>query len=174
MFPAFVQALSRASCRRCFSSRAIVSNSFRPAYAIPSYPRSTSYTGLAIPNEERDPAASWNNEVGNHIVGNPKDPEQIWRENSRDLLPRLRTHPPADPYQGRSVLVRNSNFAEAARELDKILARNKVRATLRATDRHEKKGPKRRRIKSEQWRKHFAHQVRKNVQLVHKMRRRGV
>ncbi|KAJ7063280.1 hypothetical protein C8F01DRAFT_958102, partial [Mycena amicta] len=74
---------------------------------------------------------------------------------------------------GRSVRVKNGNFAEAVRDLDKILARNQVRATLYATSRHEKKGVKRRRLQSEQWRKHFAAEVRKNVQMVHSIRRRG-
>ncbi|KAJ7219248.1 hypothetical protein GGX14DRAFT_356167, partial [Mycena pura] len=75
---------------------------------------------------------------------------------------------------GRSVKVKGGNFSEAVKELDKILARNRVRTTLFATARHEKKGVKRRRLQSDQWRKHFANQVRKNVQLVHKIRRRGV
>ncbi|KAJ7343509.1 hypothetical protein DFH08DRAFT_702802, partial [Mycena albidolilacea] len=77
-------------------------------------------------------------------------------------------------FSGRHVKVWQGKFAEAVRDFEKILARNRVRFTYRAAERHEKKGPKRRRIRSEQWRKHFANQVRKNVQLVHKIRRRGV
>ncbi|KAJ7172501.1 hypothetical protein C8R46DRAFT_894603 [Mycena filopes] len=75
---------------------------------------------------------------------------------------------------GRSVQVKPGRFSEAVREFEKILRTNAVRHTWVSTQRHEKKGPKRRRIRSEQWRKHFSHQVRKNVQLVHKIRRRGV
>ncbi|KAJ7709931.1 hypothetical protein B0H17DRAFT_245040 [Mycena rosella] len=177
MLPAFAQLLSRASCRRCFSSRAVVSNDFaaRPApYSVRPVSRPSAYTGVSIPIPERDPDSSWNNPVGNAIVGDKKSPADIWRDQSRINVLRLRAHPPADTYQGRSVQVLDGEFAEASRELEKILARNRVRGTIRAGARHEKKGPKRRRIKSEQWRKHFAHQVRKNVQLVHKIRRRGV
>ncbi|KAF7338317.1 Glycerol-3-phosphate o-acyltransferase [Mycena venus] len=79
----------------------------------------------------------------------------------------------ADAYAGRSVKVRPGRFTEAVRDFERILVRNQVKFTYKATERHEKKGPKRRRIRSEQWRKHFANQVRKNVQLVHKIRRRG-
>lgn len=62
---------------------------------------------------------------------------------------------------GRSVkVIPGQGFASALGQLDKILNQNRVRYTLFKTDRHEKKGEKRRRIKSEQWRKHFANQVR--------------
>ncbi|KAJ7097951.1 hypothetical protein B0H15DRAFT_772705 [Mycena belliarum] len=157
-------ALSRASCRRSFSSPSIVSNAF------PSV-----YSAITIPNQ-REPNGTngtWNNKVGDHITGKLKSAEELWRDASRKNVPRLMARPPPDAYFGRSVKVSRGNFAEAAKTIDKILSLNRVRATIKATDRHEKKGPKRRRIKSEQWRKHFAHQVRKNVQLVHKIRRRG-
>ncbi|KAJ7452450.1 hypothetical protein B0H11DRAFT_292510 [Mycena galericulata] len=169
MIPGLTQLLPRVF-RRCIASPAVVLNALPTASsAKPSYPRPTTpYGGLTI-------SGTWNNEVGNAIA--PKDertPGEKWRDSSLHTVPNLQRRQPADAYQGRCVRVKAGNFAEAARDLDRILARNRVRTTVRSTERHEKKGVKRRRIKSEQWRKHFAHQVRKNVQLVHKIRRRGV
>lgn len=53
----------------------------------------------------------------------------------------------------------DGNIAEAYRKLDIRMARNKVRYELRLTERHEKKGAKRRRLSSERWRKQFANEV---------------
>ncbi|KAJ3786624.1 hypothetical protein GGU10DRAFT_310658 [Lentinula aff. detonsa] len=78
-----------------------------------------------------------------------------------------------DPYIGRSARVVDGDLADAFKRVDMILARNKVRKQLKLAERHEKKGPKRRRLESERWRRLFAHEVRKNVQLVTKIRRRG-
>lgn len=67
---------------------------------------------------------------------------------------------------------------------------NNVVKELRMAERHEKKGDKRRRLRSERWRRRFAHevslvlllvrlcyerclQVRKKVQLVNEIRARG-
>lgn len=177
MIPALTRILPRASCR-CFASRAAVLNVRPPVKA--SYPRpATPYTSLPIVAEqpERDPARSWDNTMGQAIgMGDNRTPAEKWRDNSLNTVPQLQRHQPADPYHGwsasialnaslnlfsgRSVKVKGGNFGEALRELDKILAHNRVKATLRLTERHEKKGVKRRRIKSQQWRKHFANQVR--------------
>lgn len=54
----------------------------------------------------------------------------------------------------------NGNVADAYRRLDSILARNRVKYELRLAERHEKKGAKRRRLKSERWRIRFADEVR--------------
>ncbi|KAF8478700.1 hypothetical protein DFH94DRAFT_633120 [Russula ochroleuca] len=74
---------------------------------------------------------------------------------------------------GRSVEVKNGNVAEALGRLQYTLQRNRVQLELRLTARHEKKGYKRRRLSSERWRRRFAHEVRKKVQLVNKIRARG-
>ncbi|KAF9069658.1 hypothetical protein BDP27DRAFT_1222037, partial [Rhodocollybia butyracea] len=74
---------------------------------------------------------------------------------------------------GRSVRVTDGNLADSFAKLNNILSRNKVRQQLYLNNRHEKKGPKRRRLQSERWRRLFAHEVRKNVQLVTKIRKRG-
>ncbi|KAJ7155990.1 hypothetical protein C8R43DRAFT_998664 [Mycena crocata] len=161
---------------RCFSTRAaLLQGAFPPAYSVQQkpFPRPTNpYKTLPITPQtwKSHPAGSV---VSDIATGPKKSPSEIWRENSRINVPLLQRNQPADPYQGRTVKVKGS-FAEASRELDRILSRNRVRFTVRSTERHEKRGVKRRRIKSEQWRKHFADQVRKNVQLVHQIRRRGV
>lgn len=61
---------------------------------------------------------------------------------------------------GRSVTVAKGRVADAIRQLDSILNKNKVRQTLRLAQRHEKRGEKRRRLESERWRKQFANEVR--------------
>ncbi|KJA13963.1 hypothetical protein HYPSUDRAFT_150940 [Hypholoma sublateritium FD-334 SS-4] len=99
-------------------------------------------------------------------------PDQKWESRSRRALEDALTDPPDDAYAGRSV--RNTgNLAATFRTLQDILTRNKVQQTLRMTQRHEKKGVKRRRLQSERWRKQFANEVRKKVQLVIKIRNRG-
>ncbi|KAF8894592.1 hypothetical protein BD779DRAFT_1467185 [Infundibulicybe gibba] len=99
--------------------------------------------------------------------------EERWKARSRDALSQLARRPPANAYSGRSVKVTNGNVAEAYKQLENILSRNKVKAQLRLAARHEKKGVKRRRLSSERWRKNFAHEVRQKVQLVSKIRDRG-
>ncbi|KAJ3883436.1 hypothetical protein F5051DRAFT_391466 [Lentinula edodes] len=111
-----------------------------------------------------------------HVVSSRvlSTPAEIWAQNSH--VTRMSIAEAGlvnDPYSGRSAHVVDGNLADAFRRLDMILARNKVRKQLKLAERHEKKGPKRRRLESERWRRLFAHEVRKNVQLVTKIRRRG-
>ncbi|KAJ7905468.1 hypothetical protein B0H14DRAFT_2660394, partial [Mycena olivaceomarginata] len=171
--------------RRCFASRAVLFNaSSSTPSAKPVYPRPTvgkgAYSGISIEDPQSAPqqpaqGTTWSDHpVGGMATQPPTDPTEKWRAHSRAIVPTLQKLQIADAYSGRHVKVWQGKFAEAVRDFEKILARNRVRFTYRAAERHEKKGPKRRRIRSEQWRKHFANQVRKNVQLVHKIRRRGV
>ncbi|KAI0306597.1 hypothetical protein B0F90DRAFT_1623388 [Multifurca ochricompacta] len=74
---------------------------------------------------------------------------------------------------GRSFEVKGGNVADILNKLQYTLQRNRVVPELRLAARHEKKGYKRRRLSSERWRKRFAHEVRKKVQLVNKIRARG-
>ncbi|KAJ7046757.1 hypothetical protein C8F04DRAFT_1061638 [Mycena alexandri] len=180
MFPALTRLLARAPCR-CFSSRSAILNTLPPSYH-PRPPLRSFKIDIKpdIPNipQERDPNNSWNNSVGD-VATQPLPGEEIsaedrWRVHSARTIPVLQRVRIPDAYTGRSVRVNSGKFAEAVREFERVLRTNTVRHTWVSTARHEKKGPKRRRIRSEQWRKHFAHQVRKNVQLVHKIRRRGV
>ncbi|KAK7467103.1 hypothetical protein VKT23_004163 [Stygiomarasmius scandens] len=98
--------------------------------------------------------------------------EKTWQlrsQNAQESLAKARIN----PYSGRTVSVTDGNVSLALKRLDSILNRNRVRKQLRLTERHEKKGVKRRRLESERWRRLFAHEVRKNVQLVTKIRNRG-
>ncbi|KAJ7285859.1 hypothetical protein C8J57DRAFT_650695 [Mycena rebaudengoi] len=153
---------------RSFASCAALRYDPRPSFLPPTI--TPAFHGFDIPDQRHD---TWNNQVGDHVAPSPPAPEEKWREMSAKIVPHLRTNPPADAYAGRSVKVAGKGFATAYLMLNRCLSRNEVRRTLRMTARHEKKGVKRRRITSEQWRKHFANEVRKNVQMVHKIRRRG-
>ncbi|KAJ2916018.1 hypothetical protein MD484_g4382, partial [Candolleomyces efflorescens] len=99
--------------------------------------------------------------------------EELWRIQSNDALEEAKRSPPAHAYSGRSVSVYPGKVAEAIRSLDTILGRNRFRYHLRLQERHEKRGEKLRRLRSERWRKQFAAEVRKKVQLVTKIRNRG-
>lgn len=60
---------------------------------------------------------------------------------------------------GRSVPVRNGDISRAMASLSLRLRANKVVKTWKYQMRHEKKGVKRRRLKSERWRRRFADEV---------------
>ena len=102
--------------------------------------------------------------------------EEIWESNSQLARDALARHPLANAYtgmlhyvtcvrseailvSGRSVKVFNGNIAEAFKRLEQCLSRNRVRSELKLTERHEKKGAKRRRLESERWRIRFANEV---------------
>ncbi|KAI9064337.1 hypothetical protein FKP32DRAFT_1569889 [Trametes sanguinea] len=100
-----------------------------------------------------------------------KSPEEIWRlreQNEVINLPR-----PNNPYSGRSVPVIDGQVSVALNKLKGILTINAVRQTNIRDERHEKKGEKRNRLRSLRWRRRFAHEVRKKVQLVNEIRARG-
>ncbi|KAI0302008.1 hypothetical protein BC826DRAFT_986609 [Russula brevipes] len=115
----------------------------------------------------RSQPANWSylNDIYSKAVDvKPKEtllsPEERWAVQSRTRLANLT--PPKGPYAGRSVEVKNGNVADALNKLQ-----------TQANCRHEKKGYKRRRLSSQRWRRRFAHEVRKKVQLVNKIRARG-
>ncbi|KAJ4487983.1 hypothetical protein J3R30DRAFT_874905 [Lentinula aciculospora] len=132
-----------------------------------------SFTASAISKVDTQPEAdgSWNGidsvtrdlsqKLGRISNSLTKSPAEIWAEESQNTRRIL-----ADvglvnnnPYIGRSVKIVDGDLADAFRKLDMILARNKVRKQLKLAERHEKKGPKRRRLESERWRRLFAHEV---------------
>ncbi|KAF8798003.1 hypothetical protein BYT27DRAFT_7123647 [Phlegmacium glaucopus] len=98
--------------------------------------------------------------------------EVVWGDRSKRAMEEMTRSPPANAYSGRTVN-NPRDLGDTFRHLDGILARNRVRQQLRLTERHEKKGAKRRRLSSERWRKQFANEVRKKVELVVKIRKRG-
>ncbi|OAX44626.1 hypothetical protein K503DRAFT_678346 [Rhizopogon vinicolor AM-OR11-026] len=98
----------------------------------------------------------------------PKTPDEIWADRSQSNT----FHAPADPFTGLRVFV-TGDLGEAFRRLQTRLRRNRVPQEVSRQKRHEKKGVKRRRLSSERWRRVFANEVRKKVQLVSTIRRRG-
>ncbi|KAM5538981.1 hypothetical protein V8D89_007204 [Ganoderma adspersum] len=98
-------------------------------------------------------------------------PEEFWKTQERSSVQHLR--PPHNAYSGRSVPVFKGDIATALRQLKTILTSNNVRSQNVRDERHEKKGEKRNRLKSLRWRRRFAHEVRKRVQLVNEIRARG-
>ncbi|KZT32659.1 hypothetical protein SISSUDRAFT_972305, partial [Sistotremastrum suecicum HHB10207 ss-3] len=80
---------------------------------------------------------------------------------------------PDNAYSGRSIQIKDGELSSAWMYLQRILRDNNVRAEATAQQRHEKEGPKRRRLRSERWRRRFAEEVRKKVRLVEAIRRRG-
>lgn len=99
------------------------------------------------------------------------DVEEQWRKRSDRIA--LRLPQVKDAYYGRSVPVVKGDVEAAYKKLNRVLAQNQVVRELRANERHEKVGYKRRRLRSERWRRRFAHEVRKKVQLVQAIRARG-
>ncbi|KAH9901290.1 hypothetical protein C8Q73DRAFT_786671 [Cubamyces lactineus] len=100
-----------------------------------------------------------------------KTPEEVWRIREKTEVPNLPR--PNDAYSGRSVPVINKDVSMALTKLRGILTVNAVRQTSVRDERHEKKGEKRNRLRSLRWRRRFAHEVRKKVQLVNEIRARG-
>ncbi|KAF5357932.1 hypothetical protein D9756_001593 [Leucocoprinus leucothites] len=138
----------------------------RPANALRTSFRSFSHTP-----PYRMPSPSQMPDVANTAspIGQP---EKSWTGDTDIALRAITSQPLPNPYSGRTVAVTKS-LGDSLKALDGILARNKVKYELRSAERHEKKGVKRRRLASERWRNQFANEVRKNVQLVMKMRDRG-
>ncbi|KAG2157078.1 hypothetical protein DEU56DRAFT_905750 [Suillus clintonianus] len=107
--------------------------------------------------------------AGTAQKAHPPTVDELWAARSQSAT----FNPPADPYTGRRVLVNGGDLGEAFRRLQTRLRRNRVIQEVSRQRRHEKKGVKRRRLSSERWRRMFANEVRKKVQLVSTIRRRG-
>ncbi|KAH7889717.1 hypothetical protein F5I97DRAFT_1846631 [Phlebopus sp. FC_14] len=114
-------------------------------------------------------------------------PAEIWarRSESLDLPPPPNTFTGmpltlitvacyvAETAVGRKMVVTDGDFRGALIKLGRRLKANNVLKEFRQHSRHEKKGDKRARLRSERWRKQFADEVRRKVQLVVAIRRRG-
>jgi len=96
-------------------------------------------------------------------------PEQIWSAMSERHLAVL----PPSIYAGRSVPVKHGDISRAMNSLSTRLRANRVQKTWKYQMRHEKKGVKRRRLKSERWRRRFADEIRRKIELVRSIQRRG-
>ncbi|KAG9105035.1 hypothetical protein FRC06_000008 [Ceratobasidium sp. 370] len=103
-----------------------------------------------------------------------RTPEDRWASVHEYATRELRD--PGNVYTGRSVLVTEKtgfDLAAAYRRLHVILSRNRVRSELFLQRRYEKPSDRERRLKSERHRRRFAAWIRKKVQLVSEIRRRG-
>ncbi|KAI0721673.1 hypothetical protein C8T65DRAFT_630839 [Cerioporus squamosus] len=100
-----------------------------------------------------------------------QSPETIWNAWEKRVVAQLPR--PHTAYSGRSVAVVKGDVQSALVKLKGILTINAVRSSHIRDERHEKKGEKRNRLKSQRWRRRFAHEVRKKVQLVNEIRARG-
>ncbi|KAJ3480941.1 hypothetical protein NLI96_g8003 [Meripilus lineatus] len=99
-----------------------------------------------------------------------QEPEVVWEHREKNHVRHL--HSPPDAYSGRSLYV-GRDLGLTFNYLQRTLRQNNVTRELRMAERHEKKGVKRRRLSSQRWRRRFAHEVRKKVQLVNEIRARG-
>ncbi|KAH7107499.1 hypothetical protein BKA62DRAFT_649697 [Auriculariales sp. MPI-PUGE-AT-0066] len=106
-----------------------------------------------------------------HASKTAKTPDQRWAEMSNQAVEQAAQPPTA--YSGRSVLVQPGGFVNSYANLRSTIAVNRVIFELRLAQRHEKKGYKRRRLASQRWRRVFASEVRKKVQIVKAILRRG-
>ncbi|KAF8605239.1 hypothetical protein BDV93DRAFT_438896 [Ceratobasidium sp. AG-I] len=106
-----------------------------------------------------------------HLHNNPT-PAQRWTSVHETAIRDIRE--PGNVYTGRSIPVSDrADMSIAYRRLHAILARNRVRSELFLQRRYEKPSDRERRLKSERHRRRFAAWIRKKVQLVSEIRRRG-
>ena len=68
---------------------------------------------------------------------------------------------------------RNMDVGRAFRTLDQQLARNSVRRDMMRQRFHERPGLKRKRLKSERWRKRFKEGFRATVGMVQRLKKQG-
>ncbi|KAL1743954.1 hypothetical protein HDZ31DRAFT_83061 [Schizophyllum fasciatum] len=118
-------------------------------------------------------ANEMNKSIGSSPLGYRMSAEEAWEAMSRSIVPELERQKPAGKYKGRTVRVPNNDLADAFRQLRHTLARNRVPQTFHYQKRHERKGDRRRRLRSLNWRKAFKNEVRKRVLIVNTIRRKG-
>ncbi|KIJ69439.1 hypothetical protein HYDPIDRAFT_145509, partial [Hydnomerulius pinastri MD-312] len=153
----FTSLPSRATAATC---RTLISG---PRHSSPRFPHTTTTTISAHIRNIFAQALDTKSRQQETLT-----PAQIWAQRSANLnLP-----PPPDTWSGRRIPVENGNLNYALIKLGRRLKSNNVYRELRLASRHEKKGDKRARLSSERWRKRFADEVRKKIQLVSTIRRR--
>ncbi|KAG8776208.1 hypothetical protein FRC12_001042 [Ceratobasidium sp. 428] len=128
----------------------------------------------ASPSPKAEPKHDIYQSIINLPTNGDRTPEERWASvhtsASRDV------QDPGNVYTGRSVPVLEKtglDVAAAYRRLHVILSRNRVRSELFLQRRYEKPSDRERRLKSERHRRRFAAWIRKKVQLVSEIRRRG-
>ncbi|OBZ75736.1 hypothetical protein A0H81_04417 [Grifola frondosa] len=109
--------------------------------------------------------------TGNKEIEKQNTAEDVWKRREKTLIVNLPK--PHNPYSGRTSLVLKRGVVNSFAKLRMTMLRNNVRADNIGGERHEKKGVKRNRLRADRWRRLFAHEVRKKVQLVNQIRARG-
>ena len=99
---------------------------------------------------------SWNNQAGPPAVEKTEPPPMR-------LGPRL----------GRTIKIDPNNPGKAFKQLDALCARNRIRADAAKQRFHERPGLKRKRLKSERYRRRFKIAFTATVARVKEMRRKG-
>ena len=159
-------------------------NSDRPNRSSPDQPRQTSSVDLlklrrSTPTDR--PAALGHEPIGNKFLRNEgaiaqamSGVDQHYRD--RGNLPPLKPPIRLDAFVGRSEQVdfsRGNDLARKLRLMDMKLAQNKVRGDFMAQRFHERAGLKRKRLKSQRWRKRFKAGFKAVVKKVQDMKKRG-
>ena len=93
--------------------------------------------------------------------------------SNKHLVPRNTLTIKSRPSLGRTVEVKASGVAAALQTLEAECRRNNIRVDQKRQRFHERPGLKRKRLKSERWRKRFKIAFKANVQKVQEMRRKG-
>ena len=81
---------------------------------------------------------------------------------------------PLNPSTGRTVAINNAvGLPVALKRLGHILKNNKVRRQVQLSKHHERGGLKRKRLKSERWRKRFREGFKATIKGVMEMKKQG-
>ncbi|KAL9095315.1 MAG: hypothetical protein Q9165_002572 [Trypethelium subeluteriae] len=110
--------------------------------------------------------------------GSPVSKEKEWSTQNGPPLPKKVPLPPMrlGPQAGRSVNVdarKNMDVGKAFRQLEILVARNRIRADFAKQRFHERPGLKRKRLKSERWRKRFKVAFKATIARVKELKRKG-
>ncbi|KAF2235593.1 hypothetical protein EV356DRAFT_500098 [Viridothelium virens] len=104
--------------------------------------------------------------------------EKEWTTSAGPPLPEKISLPPMrlGPRAGRSVNIdarKNMDVGRAFRQLDTLVSRNRIRSDFAKQRFHERPGLKRKRLKSERWRKRFKVAFKATVARVKELKRKG-
>ncbi|KAH8833590.1 hypothetical protein DL96DRAFT_1703244 [Flagelloscypha sp. PMI_526] len=99
-------------------------------------------------------------------------PAARWKAYSDENSRTIATMNKIDNFEGRTVWA-TRGIRNALTTLDDLLKENSVRRTWTLQKRHAKRGVLRNERHSKAWRRTFAHEIRKKIQLVHHIRSRG-
>ena len=147
------------------SSADILENSYndelyRPEYESRASRRGSIVSGMYMPGSSiSDPVLR-------------RATEKLTRDNEK-VIPRNTATIKSRPSLGRTVEVTERGVAAALQQLEAECRRNNLRVDQKRQRFHERPGMKRKRLKSERWRKRFRIAFKATVQKVQDMRKKG-